>query len=74
MPITLSTSVAVMEALACRRAVQFAKEDSAMVFKGDSAVVTQAITQGSSNSPEYGNIINDIKILAANFNFIQFVM
>ena len=72
MPNPLSTSVAVMEALACRRAVQFAKEIGLreVVFKGDSAVVAQAITQGGLNSPEYGNIINDIKILAANFNFI----
>lgn len=46
MPIPLSTSVVVMEALACRRAVLFAREIGLreVVFEGDSAVVIQAVT------------------------------
>ena len=49
-PTPLSTSVAVMEALACRRAVLFAKEIGLgqVIFEGDSAVVIQAVIQGNS--------------------------
>uniref|UniRef100_A0A7N2MBE6 RNase H type-1 domain-containing protein n=1 Tax=Quercus lobata TaxID=97700 RepID=A0A7N2MBE6_QUELO len=40
---------------------------------GDSAVVIQAVIQGNSMSAEYGNIIEDIRILAADFDFIHFI-
>lgn len=74
MPISLSNSVAVLEALACRRALLFAKEIGLrqVVFEGDSAMVIQAITHGNSELAEYGHIVEDIRILAADFNFIQF--
>ena len=73
-PTPLSTSVALMEALACRRAVLFAKEIGLrqVIFEGDSAVVIQAVSQGNSASAEYGNIIDDIRILVVDFDFIHF--
>ncbi|XP_023885249.1 uncharacterized protein LOC111997399 [Quercus suber] len=74
MPIPLSNSVAVLEALACRRALLFAKEISLsqVIFEGDYAMVIQAITHGNSELAEYGHIVEDIKILALDFDFIQF--
>ena len=74
MPTPLSNSVAVLEALACRRALLFAKEISLrqVVFEGDFAMVIQVVTHGNSELVEYGHIIEDIRILAADFDFIQF--
>ena len=70
MPIPLANSVATMEALACRRAVLFAKEIelSDMIFEGDSAEVIQAIIQENSDHPDFGHIIDDIRILASDLN------
>ena len=74
MPIPLANSVATMEALACRRAVLFAKEIglSDVIFEGDSAEVIQAIIQENSNHPDFGHIIDDIMILASDLNSFQF--
>ena len=74
MLIPLSNSVAVLEALACRRALLFAKEIGLrqVVFEGDSAMVIQAVTHGNAELAEYGHIVEDIRILAADFDFIQF--
>ena len=74
-PTPLSTSIAAMEALACRRAVIFAKEIGLrqVLFEGDSAMVIQALIQGNSTSSEYGNIIEDIRTLATDFDFCHFI-
>ena len=74
MPIPLSNLVAVLEALACCRALLFAKEIRLrqVDFEGDSAMVIQAVTHGNAELAEYGHIVEDIKILAADFDFIQF--
>ena len=72
MPIPLSNSVAVLEALACHRALLFAKQIGLrqVVFEGDSTMVIQAVTHGNSKLAEYRLIVEDIKILAADFDFI----
>ena len=74
MPIPLANSVATMEALACRRAVLFAKEIglSDMIFEGDSVEVIQAIIQENLDHPDFGHIIDDIRILASDLNSFQF--
>ena len=74
MPIPLANSVATMEALACCRAVLFAKEIglSDMIFEGDSVEVIQVVTQENSNHPDFGHIIDDIRILASDLNSFQF--
>ena len=74
MPIPLSNSIAVLEALACCRALLFAKEIGLrqVVFEGDSVVVIQAVIDSNSELTEYGHIVEDIRILAADFDFIQF--
>ena len=74
-PTHLSTSIASMEALAYWRAVLFAKEIGLrqVIFEGDSAVVIWAIIQGNSALVEYGNIIDDIRSLAVDFDFYHFI-
>ncbi|XP_075645214.1 uncharacterized protein LOC142616214 [Castanea sativa] len=74
MPIPLANSVAAMEALACHRAMLFAKEIGLtdVIFEGDSAEVIQAIIQGNSDHPDFGHIIDDIRILASDLNSFQY--
>ena len=74
MPIPLANLVATMEALAFRRAVLFTKEIglSDMIFEGDSTEVIQEIIQENSNHPDFGHIIDDIRILASDLNSFQF--
>ncbi|KAK9999166.1 hypothetical protein SO802_018769 [Lithocarpus litseifolius] len=72
MPIPLPLSMAKVEALACRRAVQFATEIGLrdVVFDGNSIVVIQAIIEGLGFT--YGNIIEDILYQALVFHFSDF--
>ena len=72
MPIPLSNSIDVLEALACHRALLFAKQIGLrqVVFEGDSTMVIQAVTHGNSKLVEYGLIVEDIKLLSADFDFI----
>ncbi|XP_075670205.1 uncharacterized protein LOC142639967 [Castanea sativa] len=72
--IPLPPSVATVEALACRRAVQFAKELSVFdaTFEGDAEIVTNALCDGGSNHPEFGLVINDSLMLASGLRFCNF--
>ena len=72
--IPLSQSVVELEALACRRAVQFAWEIGLrrVTFEGDLAGVVQAITRGNSDFLPFGNIIDDIRNQFAVFQFSEF--
>ena len=72
--IPLPLSVATMEALACRRAVLFAKELSIFEasFEGNAKIVTNALRDGGSNHPKFGHVINDSLILASDLRFCNF--
>ena len=74
MPNPLSYNVNELKALACRRAVQFVGEieHQKVIFKGDSSVLINALSQGSGGFASYGNIIEDILFLAADFLFSFF--
>ena len=63
MTVPLSQSVVELEALACRRVVQFALELglTEVIFEGNSAMMIQAISQRSSDLSAYGHIIEDIR-------------
>ena len=54
--------MAMVEILACWRAVQFAVEIGLheVVFEGDVAVIINAIAQGLANQSLYGHIVYDI--------------
>ena len=75
MPIPLSQLVAELEALACRRAVQFALEIGLrrVTFEGDSVTVINSIdVRGFPIFFPYGNIIVDIRFQASAFQFSCF--
>lgn len=74
LPIPLSQSVDELEALACRRAVQFAWEIGLrrVTFGGDSTTVMQAITRRDSDFLPFGNIIDDIRHHVSAFQFSDF--
>ena len=74
MRIPLPHSVATTEALACRRAVQFAAEIELheVTFEGDAAVVINAISAGATEHASYGHIIGDILAQAAFFSSFEF--
>ena len=63
-----------MEALACQRAVQFAKEIglTQFIFEGDSSTVIQAILEGSSDVLPNGHVIEDIRVQALDFQLSVF--
>ena len=60
---SLTHSVAEMEALACRKAVKFAVEHGVqrVIFEGDSAMVINALNQNNAGLSSYGVVIEDIR-------------
>ena len=78
MRVPLPHSMVVVEALACRRAVQFAAEIGLheVTFEGDVAVVINEITTGATEHSLYGHIVGDILAQAAclfsfDFSFVH---
>ena len=73
LPIPLSHNVNELEALACRRGVQFAGEIGfrKVIFEGDSSVVINALSQGSGGFASYGNTlrISSSLLLISSFFF-----
>ena len=67
-------SVAMVEVLACRRTLEFAKEISALdcIFEGDAKVHFKAICMEDVSNPEYGHVIEDILVLVRDFHFSSF--
>ncbi|XP_075645505.1 uncharacterized protein LOC142616565 [Castanea sativa] len=74
MPIPLPQSVADVEALACRRAVQFAAEIglNRVVFEGDSLVIINALTTDSGVLASYGTVLDDIRVMILGFQMVGF--
>ena len=74
MSVPLAQTVVELEALACRRAVQFAKEIglTQVIFEGDSLSVIQAILERSLDALPYGNVIEDIRFQAMEFPLSMF--
>ena len=72
--VPLPQSVAMVEALACRRAVQFAIEIGLheVIFEGDAAVVINAISKGLANQSLYGHIVDDVLGQASLLHFSNF--
>ena len=73
--IPLAHSVADLEALACLKVVQFALELglTCVVFEGDSIVIINALLHGAGDMASFGNILDDIWIHSAVFQFEEFV-
>lgn len=70
----LPLSTAIVEALACRRALKFAKELSIFTFidKGNAEVIVRDLLEKDGSHPEYGRVLNDALPLAAEFRFCMF--
>ena len=75
MPTALASSVADLEALACRRALLFAAEKDLqkVIFEGDSVSAMNAIAQDYLILTSYGDIVDDIRDVASTFQSAQFV-
>ena len=60
--------------MACRRVVQFASEIGVqeVIFEGDSMIVIQALTHGVASEAPYGNLIDNILILASHLSKVDF--
>ena len=72
--VPLPNSVASVEALACRRALLFAKElgiSTAMV-EGDAELIIRALHCREVFHPEFGLVIQDCLVLAAEFQHCKF--
>ena len=72
--VPLPSSVAMVEALAYRRAMEFAKEIVAQdcIIEGDAEVVHKAIWNEDFSHLEYGHVIDDILVLTRDFHFSSF--
>ena len=72
--IPLPQTVEEVEALACRRAVQLAREIgiSEVVFEGDSTIIVQALKHGQVDQSVYGHILDDVTQKTSQFLFYEF--
>ena len=63
-----------MDALVCRRVVQFTMELSVFdaTIEGNAKIVSIVLREGGSNHPEFGMVINDSLRLASGFRFCNF--
>ncbi|KAL0005365.1 hypothetical protein SO802_012926 [Lithocarpus litseifolius] len=73
--IRLPSSVVMVEALAARRAVMFAKEISVfrVVVEGDSLQVIKAVNNSKLSMSSYGHIIDETRLLSTSFSCCNFV-
>ena len=72
--IPIPNSPAIVEALACRRAMIFARELSIpdAIFEGDAKLIIKALRAREVNHPEYGHVIQDSLVLASYFRVCSF--
>ena len=72
--IPLPNSVPEVEAMSCRRAVKFAYEVGIhdIIVEGDSLIVIQALSHGEVCEAPYGNLIDDILVLASSLSIVEF--
>ena len=72
--VPLLTLAAMVEALACRRALLFAKELCIfdVVFERDAELIIKALLGKDVHHPEYGHVIQDSLVLATEFRFCKF--
>nr|POE67196.1 putative ribonuclease h protein [Quercus suber] len=72
--IPLPTSVEMVEVLAARSAIGFARELclSQVILEGDSDTIIRALFGGGFDSSSFGHIIRDIKLLSSVFQNLSF--
>nr|POE61179.1 putative ribonuclease h protein [Quercus suber] len=67
--IMMPSSAAIVELLACRKALVFAKDLGVVqcIVEGDAKVIIKALRQRDSSHPQYGHVIQDVLFLASDF-------
>ena len=67
--IMMPSFAAIVELLACRKALFFAKDLGVVqcIVEGDAEVIIQALRQKDSSHPEFGHVIQDVLFLANDF-------
>lgn len=72
--IPLSTAVEMVEVLATRRALIFAKElgFDRVILEGDSKIAVRAMNSEDYSGAPFGHIISDIKALSSHFRSLVF--
>ena len=72
--VSIPNVVATVKALACRRAMFFAKELCLFdcVFEGDAEVIVKAIQRADSSHLEHGQVLSDVLYIAADFRVCSF--
>ena len=70
--IAMPISAATVEALAFWRALIFSKELSIfeLIMEADAEVITKALLAEDVSHPEFGLVLNDVLVLAAEFRFL----
>ena len=73
-PIPLPTSVEMVEVLAARGALCFAKnlDFNKVILEGDSEIIIKALKNGGPSSSSFGHIIKDIMVLSSSFRNVLF--
>ena len=72
--IPFPNSVAKVDTMACKQVVQFAFEIGVqeVIFEGDLMIVIQSLTRGAVSEAPYGNLIDNILILASHLSKVNF--
>ena len=73
-PIPLPTTVEMVEVLAARSALCFAKDlnFNKVIVEGDSEVIIKALNSGGLSSSSFGHIIMDINMMSSSFGNVVF--
>ena len=76
LPMSLSQSIADLEALACHKAVEFAAELGLqkVIFEGDSAMIISALNQDKATLSSFGVVIEDIRSQVLVFRLLLSIM
>ena len=76
MRVPLPQTIAEVESLACRRTLIFVVEIGLheAIFKGDAAMVIQAIKSSSAKRSSYDHIIDDITHHSSQLSFFFFLL
>lgn len=70
----LPFSIAAVEVLAAKKAIQFAKDLGfhSIILEGDSKIAINGLLRNNSTLTEYGHLLNEAKEVAAQMNAVEF--
>ncbi|XP_065618590.1 uncharacterized protein LOC136062868 [Quercus suber] len=73
-PIPLPTSIEMVEVLAARGALYFAKDlgFNKVIMEGDSEIIIKALNSGGLSSSSFGQIVKDVKVMSSSLMSVLF--